>query len=219
VDVYNVELFLHVTGVVIVFAGYGALLFATVMLRIADRTEVVRSMARLVAGRRVGFEYISVIDAVVIAGSVLLIIGGVTMAASTWGFTQGWIDVSIGMILALGPLGAFVVSPRLHRISVLAAQAPDGPLSGSLRAAIVDPFLTTILCGSTSGLIGVLFLMTNKPSLAVSVIVMIVAIGIGVVGARLWLQRAGSEPLEAFAAESAYTEVAQRLPGGDEDDK
>jgi hypothetical protein len=28
-DVYNVELFLHVTGVVIVFAGYGALLFAT----------------------------------------------------------------------------------------------------------------------------------------------------------------------------------------------
>jgi hypothetical protein len=188
VNIYNIELFLHVTGVVVVFAGYGALLFATVMLRIADRTEVVRSMAWMVAGRKVGFEYISVIDAVVIAGSLLLIIGGVTMAASTWGFTQGWIDVSIGMILALGPLGAFVVSPRLHRISVLAAQSPDGPLSGALRAAIVDPVLTNTLCGSTSGLFGVLFLMTNKPSLEPSVIAMIVAIGIGVVGARPWSQ-------------------------------
>jgi Predicted integral membrane protein (DUF2269) len=185
VDVYNIELFLHVTGVVIVFAAYGALLFATLMLRIADRTEVVRAITRLVAGRKVGFEYVSVIDAVVIAGSLLLIIGGVTMAASTWGFTQGWIDVSIGLVLALGPLGAFVVSPRLHRISVLAAQSPDGPLSGSLRAAIVDPILTTILCASTSGLIGLLFLMTNKPSLQISVIAMILAIGIGVVAARL----------------------------------
>lgn len=107
------------------------------------------------------------------------------MAASTWGFTQGWIDVSIAMILALGPLGAFVVSPRLHRISVLAAQSPDGPLSGALRAAIGDPGLTTILCASTSGLIGLLFLMTNKPSLEISVIAMIPAIGIGVVAARL----------------------------------
>lgn len=194
-DVYNIELFLHVTGVVIVFAGYGALLLASATFRIADRTEVVRATARLVAGRRVGFEYISVIDVVVIAGSLLLIVGGVTMAASTWGFAQGWIDVSIGMILTLGPLGAFVVSPKLHRISVLAAQSPDGPLSGALRAAIVDPVLTTILCGSTSGLIGVLFLMTDKPSLEVSVIAMILAVATGVVGARLWLQRDRRRPV------------------------
>jgi hypothetical protein len=195
-DVYNVELFLHVTGVVIVFAGYGALLFATVALRLVGKTEVVRAIARLVAGRKVGFEYISAIDLVVVAGSVLLIVGGVTMAASTWGFARGWIDVSIAMVLALGALGAFVVGPRLHRISVLASQSPDGPLPESLRAAIHDLVLTTILYASTSGLIGVVFVMINKPSLPVSLIVMIVAVGIGVLMARPWSRSGRKRPAE-----------------------
>jgi hypothetical protein len=194
--IYNVELFLHVTGMVIVFAGYGALLFATVALRLVGQTEVVRAIARLVAGRKVGFEYISAIDLAVIAGSMLLVVGGVTMAASTWGFARGWIDVSIAMVLALGALGAFVVGPRLHRISVLATQSPDGPLPESLRAAIHDLALTTILYASTSGLIGVVFVMINKPSLQVSLIVMIVAVGIGVLMARPWSRSGRKRPAE-----------------------
>lgn len=179
VNAYSVELFLHVVGVVIVFAGYGALLFATATMRLAKRTEEVRATARIFAGRKVGFEYISVIDLVVIAGGVLLIVAGVEMASSVWGFSRGWVAVSIATIAAIGLVGAFVLSPRLRRISVLASQTPDGPLPESLRALTHDPLLATTLYAATGGLLGVLFLMTNKPSLSISVGVIALAVALG----------------------------------------
>lgn len=179
-NAYSIELFVHVAGVVIVFMGYGALLFATAALRRAKTIEEVRAIARIVGGRKVAFEYISMIDLVVIVGAVLLVASGVTMALSVWGFGRGWIAVSIVTIVALGPLGAFVLSPRLHRIAVIAAETPDGPLPDALFALTHDWIVTTTLSGATAGLLGVLFLMTNKPSLAESIVVEVAAVAVGV---------------------------------------
>lgn len=179
-NLYSFELFVHVTGVVIVFGGYGALLFGASALRLARTTEEVRAITRIIAGRKIGFEYVSVVDVVVIVGAALLVVTGLTMATSTWGLGRAWIEVSIATVVAIGLAGAFVLGPRLHRIDVAARQAPDGPLPESLRVLIRDPICAVTLYAATAALVGVLFLMTNKPSLSISVVAVAFPAALGV---------------------------------------
>ncbi|TAK75112.1 MAG: hypothetical protein EPO16_09490 [Dehalococcoidia bacterium] len=132
-DAYRFALFIHVAGTVIVFAGYGALLFSTAVLRLARTAEEARAITRIIAGRRLGFEYVSAIDVIVIVGGAFLVVGGAMMATFTWGWNQPWIQVSVVAVVAIGLAAAFVLGPRLHRIGVALAQAPDGEISQSLR--------------------------------------------------------------------------------------
>jgi len=118
----------------IVFGGYGALIFASIAMRFARTSEELRTLARLAGGRRIGFEYISAIDVVVIVGAVLLVVTGATMPNSVWGFGRPWIKVSIVAVIAIGLTGVFVLGPRLHRVDVAAREAPDGPLPEALFA-------------------------------------------------------------------------------------
>src|SRR6266542_2659948 len=91
----DVELFLHVLGVISVFVGFGTLLLATTALTRTSRVEQVRAiMAPLVAGRRVGFEHISVIDVIVVAGVLLIASTGFAMARADDYVWSSWVDVA-----------------------------------------------------------------------------------------------------------------------------
>lgn len=88
--------------------------------------------------------------------------------------------MSIATVVAIGLAGAFVLGPRLRRIDVAAGQAPDGPLPESLRALISDPISAATLYAATVALVGILFLMTNKPSFSISVVVVGLPTALGV---------------------------------------
>lgn len=180
-NLYGLEVFLHITGVVVVFGGYGALIFASIAMRFARTTEELRAVARLSGGRRIGFEYISAIDAVVVAGAVLLVVTGAIMANSVWGFGRPWIEVSIVSVVAIGLTGAFVLGPRLHRVDIAAREAPDGPLPEALIGLTHDVVSGAILYAAAGGLLGVVFVMTNKPALLVSAIAVALPCALGVV--------------------------------------
>lgn len=118
----------------------------------------VRAITRIVAGRRLGFEYVSAIDVIVIVGGAFLVVGGAMMATSTWEWNQPWIQVSVVTVVAIGLAAAFVLGPRLHRMGVAVAQAPDGEIPQPLRRLIRDRVTTAILCAATGGLVGIVFL-------------------------------------------------------------
>ncbi len=194
-DAYRLALFIHVAGTVIVFASYGALLFSTAVLRLARTTEEVRGITKIVAGRKLGFEYVSAIDLVVIVGGAFLVVGGAIMATSTWGWNQPWIQVSIVTVVAIGLAAAFVRGPRLHRIGLAVAQAPGGELPESLRKLIRDRVATAVLYAATGALVGVVFLMTNKPSLGAAVVAVITPSTMGMAAAyRLRTDRPSRPP-------------------------
>lgn len=181
-----IELFLHIIGVIGMFVGYGALVLGTIALRRANRLEDVRVIASaLTVGRRIGIEHVSVIDAIVVASVLLIGATGLDMARYTGDWRSGWVDVAIVTLLLLAPVGPFVINPRLHAIANSAARQAPNELSAMLRNRLSDPVLTVALRTSAAILVGLVFLMTVKPSLLWSVVAIVLATSIGAVSAAI----------------------------------
>lgn len=174
-SVYTIVLFLHVIGAIGYFIGMGTWLFCYYALRRVQRVEQVRVLTHIV-GRTGPFMGIS----------ALLILGaGLYMAVTAWGLLTGWILVALVSLLLIAPLGTAFIEPRRRAIERLAQEAPVGPLPPSLEQHIHDPALLTALQTVTILLLGIVFLMTNKPSLIVSLIVMAVALVLGLASGAL----------------------------------
>ena len=168
-DIYNIALFLHVSAAIGYFISMGTWLFALAGLRRAQRVEQVRALSQLI--RRLGPLF---------AISVLLIlVSGLYMAITAWGLRTGWIDVALTSLILMAPLGTAFIEPRRRAIDLLAQETPDGPLPQSLEQRTHDPVLLTALQTITVLLLGIVFLMTNKPSATISLITMAVALVVG----------------------------------------
>ena len=168
-SLYSIVLFLHVSGAIGYFVGIGAWLFILVGLRRAQRVEQVRALIKLIAlsGPFTGI-------------SVLLILAaGLYMAFTAWSLQTGWIAVALVSLVLMAPLGTALIEPRRRAIERLAREVPDGPLPQSLEQRIYDPVLSTALQTIAVLLFGIVFLMTTKPSLAGSLIVIVVALALG----------------------------------------
>lgn len=64
---------------------------------------------------------------------------------------------------------------------------PNGPFQETFRAKINDPVLGTALQTMAALLLGIVFLMTNKPPLVGAVVTIVIAMVIGLVsGVLLW---------------------------------
>jgi hypothetical protein len=174
-SIYTIVLFLHVCGAIGYFVGMGTWLFALAALRRAQRVEQVRALTKL-AGRLGPLFGISVL---------LILATGLYMAITAWGLRTGWIDVALVSLILIAPLGTAFIEPRRRAIARLAQEAPDGPLPQALEQRTHDPILGTALQTVTILLLGIVFLMTNKPSLIVSLIVMGVALVLAVASGAL----------------------------------
>lgn len=168
-SIYTIVLFLHVSGAIGYFTGAGISLFGLVGLRRAQRVEQVRSLTNLVG-----------MTGPLFAISILFIlVAGLYMALTAWSLQTGWIAVALISLVLMAPLGTAIIEPRRRAISRLAKEAPDGPLPEKLRQRIHDPILGTALQTLATLLFGIVFLMTTKPSLPGSLIVMAVALALG----------------------------------------
>jgi hypothetical protein len=170
-NIYSITLFVHVISAIGNFFGNGTLLLCMAALRRAQRVEQVRTIIELMAITRLIFPL-----------SILLLIAtGLSMAVIAWG-VQGWIGVALfSFVLIVVPLGGIVAQRRFGAIVTMAREAPNGPLPVALEAHIHDPVLGTALQTITALLLGIVFLMTNKPTLIGSILVMAIAVVLGLV--------------------------------------
>lgn len=169
--IYTIALFLHISGAIGYFIAMGTWLFGLSSLRRAQRVEQVRPLSQLIGqlGPLFGI-------------SVLLILAtGLYMAITAWGGLTGWMAVALVSLVLMAPLGTALIEPRRRTIDRLAREASDGPLPRSLEQSTHDPVLLTAVETVTILLLGIVFLMTNKPSLIVSLIVMVIALALGLV--------------------------------------
>lgn len=168
-SLYTVALFLHVSGAIGAFVSLGIWLFGLATLRRAKLVEQVRAIAWLI-----------VIASPLMVGSVVLIgLAGFRMALSTWGLATPWIAVSLVSVVLIGPIGAFVLDPRMRAIMAMAREVPNGSLPNALTLRTHDPILVTAATTLTTLLLGIVFLMTTKPSLVTSILVMGIALFLG----------------------------------------
>jgi len=177
VSIYTVALFVHIVGAIGTFIGVSVWLFAAVALRRAQHVGQVRALTSLIQPSGV----------VAVVSILLLGTAGLYMAWTAWGVQATWLIVATISFVLLAPLGVFVIDPRLRALAKAVATAPDGPLPMSLALHTHDPIvgigLTTYVCV----LVGIVFLMTDKPPLAVSIVAMVGATALGLaIGLPLW---------------------------------
>jgi hypothetical protein len=183
---YTIVLFVHIIGAIGYFLGIGLWLFVLVGLRRAQYVEQVRALIKLndLSGPFSGI-------------SALLLLGaGLYLALTAWSLLTSWILVALISLLLMVPTSAALIAPRRSAmVKQLAREAPDGELSRALEQLIDDPVLATVCTTVLTLLLGLVFLMTTKPNLAGSLIVMGIALLLGLAaGALVSRMRRAPEP-------------------------
>jgi hypothetical protein len=196
-SLYAILLFVHVSGAICLFTGIGIWLFGITVIARAERVEQVRAVADLML----------MVRNIVPAGALLVIVAGVTMTWTAWGFQTGWIAVALGSLVIIGPIGTWVIDPRVRAIATLAHTLPDGPLPIILAERTHERVLLLALHTMTAMLFGIVFLMTTKPTLGSAIGAMLVSTLLGLVSGIL-LRR--TQPSEEDAAMNAHSPEQRR---------
>jgi len=175
---YSLALFIHVTADIGIFVALGVQLFCLAALRRSNSAEQARGYVQL----------IHLSDPLSITSALLTIAAGLYMALTVWDWRTGWILVALGsVIFLLPPLIGGVIEPRMRTIAAQMKAAPLGPLPPPLRARLHDPILGTALQTAGAIVLGIVFLMTTKPSVLGSIIAMAVFVALGLAsGWPLW---------------------------------
>lgn len=176
-SLYTIALFLHVSGAIGACVSLGIWLFGLSALRRAQRVEQVRAIAWLII----------IVDPLMVLSVLLIGLAGFRMALSTWGLQTGWIAVAIFSFVLMAPIGPFVLSTRMRAIFKKAGEVPDGPLPADLDQQTHDPILVLAAYTLATILLGIVFLMTAKPPLFTSILVMSIALSLGlIISLLLW---------------------------------
>ena len=179
-SLYTLLLFVHVSGAICLFIGMGIWLFGSIAIARAARVEQVRAIADLMLMARL----------LVPAGAFVVIAAGLAMTLMVWGVQTGWIAVALGSLGIIGPIGTWVIDPKVRRIAALAHSLPDGSLPMPLAERTRDHVLRTALHTMIAMLLGIIFLMTAKPQLTIAIGTIVVSALLGSASALPFL-RAG----------------------------
>jgi len=175
-SLYSLALFVHVSGAIGTFVSLGIWLFGLAAMLRAKLVEQVRALAWLI-----------IIASPLMVLSVLLLgLAGIEMALTTWGLSTPWIAVSLVSVVLIGPIGAFVLGPRMRTILALMRETPDGPLADAHIFRTHDPVLVRAASTLATMLLGIVFLMTTKPQLFTSILVMGIAVFAGLIVSLLF---------------------------------
>lgn len=170
-SVYAMIVFLHIVGALALFAALGLEWASVLNLRRATAVGQAREWARLLASLRF------------IGGPAVLTLlaTGIYLMVARWG-GQGWIGVGLGGLVVLAALGGALSGRRAAGI-VRDVMGAEGPVSGALGLRLRDPVLVLSLRLHTALALGIVFVMSLKPTTAGALAAMGVAAVLGMAAA------------------------------------
>jgi hypothetical protein len=175
---YALALFVHIVGVLGLFMGIG------LQWIIVQRL----SQAQTVAQVREGTSMVAIQERLWPTAALLILLAGIYMTVTAWGWRTPWIDVSLAALIVQGAVAGALINRRLKAIhtGIAATEAPAGAFPPGLKRQIADPVLrAAVQINAIMGL-GVVFLMTTKPGLVGSLITLAVALLLGIVTGRVF---------------------------------
>ena len=165
-SLYHAALFLHIVGALGLFAALALEWAGLSNLRRARSVGQFQDWAGLLQGlRRVGGP-----------SGLTLIISGIYLTVTRWG-SQPWIILGLIGLVTMAVLGAVVTGRRLG--SMAKELSDEGALSRALRGRLQDPVLLLSAWSRTGIGLGVVALMSAKPGLGGSLIIMGGAVFLG----------------------------------------
>jgi hypothetical protein len=181
---YELALFLHILGVIILFGAI--VLFQGVGARLRAAKTVSDARLSLLIMRPTGRMFP--------VGAVLLILTGLYMADQAWSFSTPWIVVAIVTIVLMLAVGGLLVGRTMERLGRAAMSAEDGVLPPELAEAIArGPWIP--IAAQSGMALGIVWLMTVKPEWVGSIVAIIIFALLGAVaGVAITRRPAQSSP-------------------------
>ena len=172
--VHNLVLFAHILGAFGLIAAYTIEAIGLRGLRGATRRDEALLWLRISRG---------IVMRLAPASLGVILIAGLYLMATYRG-PRGWIVVALASFVLLAAVGGVGTGLRMARIGPAVNRAAD-PLPDELRTALRDRVLLLSLDVRLAMAVGILFLMTLKPSALTSVVVIVLAIAVGLVAGLL----------------------------------
>jgi len=147
--------FIHLAGVVGFVATHGASMAATVLMRRIREPQQVSGILQLSAGT-VGVFY---------ASTLVLLVGGIGAGVEGRWFDQGWIWVSLGLLVAVGVLMFPMARGHFRRIRMVLELMESGTaVSRDDFARVLDSGNPILTAGTGSvAILFIVYLMVLKP--------------------------------------------------------
>jgi uncharacterized membrane protein len=194
----NIALFFHICGVLILFGSAALEITSLNRMRRISSAAVARSWASV--NKPLEFTFpISV---------VILIASGLYMLHENADFkaAQPWALTVLVVLVALAVLGAAFNGRRMKEIWTALENAPDGPISSDIKERIHDPVLLTSIHAMSAAIIGAVLIMTVKPGLRDSIIIVAVSMILGAAGTQAMLRNSAAASLPEPAPAAADAE-------------
>ena len=188
---YNVMLFFHILGTVIMFAAVGITLTAMIAMLHDKKTVTLRAWSSLAVK----------MDGLLPFSVILILLPGLYLVISTWGWGHAWINLTLASLIMMTVMGPIINLPRLKVILTTVNEETDSVPSLNLLKKVRDRILWNSVIIMSMLAIAILFLMTVKPALLGSLITLVVAIVVGFIVANILLRKAASS---VFTSEIAY---------------
>jgi len=175
---YTLALFVHILGAIGLFVAVSLIVVAFVRMRQASTLEQVREWAAVanLAGKSLIF-----ISLVILAPALYMVI-------IAWGFTTPWVMASLITFIVLSTMGATMNGRTIERVVATAQAASPGIVPNELRTQLMAPQLWLAEGVRLMLLIGILCLMTMKPDILFSLLILggmlILGIVLGTVSQR-----------------------------------
>ncbi len=175
---------IHVLGTLTLFGGLALTILAVIGIRRS------RSVRQLLQWAR----FATTVDKLLPLGALLVLLSGLYLVFTTWGWSVGWVNIALVLLVLLIPLVPATIVFRFAAIRRMAATLEDGPLSASVQATTRDPVLWTGASIVTTGSCCILWLMITKPSQPGALGSLGIALLIGLAGVLpAWTRRGATE--------------------------
>lgn len=197
---HTISLFVHLLGLITLFAALVIHQFAGARIRRAPTAERVRVWLGLVGSVKSLFP----------VGSILLLLSGLHMAGSGGMMTAPWVLVGLVTLLALMVVGP-IMQRRGYGAVGVAVQSQDGPVTPEMARTIAARGPWAAMSALTGAALGLVWLMTIKPGWTGSLVALLLPAVVGAVLGRIAARRAGPP---ADAGTRPAEEAEDAVPAG-----
>lgn len=190
-SVYSIVVFVHIVGALGLFAALGLEWASVLNLRRAATAGQAREWAKLLASLRL----------VGTPALLTVLVSGIYMMATRWG-GQAWIGAGFGGLVLMAVLGGALTGRRAGPL-LRAVGSEDGPISAALGYRLRDPVLMVSIYLRTALALGIVYVMSTKPSGAGALTAMGAALVLGLAaGFPAWSGSRRPAPVPAHPTES-----------------